>query len=141
MEFKLTKSREYFHFNPVIQVKGNWKLGIISLEVYNAIFNITEHNKNFELYTDNFDEFLFEELKVEVDKILHNSVITPYLLQHETIGPSFSQAFRKLRLEKSSTAGYIILLMAYAGSPFRDFESYLRIVVGLDEDDNQLILK
>ena len=31
--------------------------------------------------------------------------------------------------------------MGYARSHFRDFESYLRIVVGLDEDDIQLILK
>ena len=31
--------------------------------------------------------------------------------------------------------------MGYARSPFRDFESYLRIVVGLDEDDIQLNLK
>ena len=31
--------------------------------------------------------------------------------------------------------------MGYAGSPFRDFESYPRIVVDLDEDDFQLILK
>ena len=31
--------------------------------------------------------------------------------------------------------------MGYARSPIRDFESYLRIVVGLDEDDIQLILK
>ena len=47
----------------------------------------------------------------------------------------------KLKLEKSSTDGYIITLMGYARSPFRDFESYLRIDVGLDEVDNQLILK
>ena len=31
--------------------------------------------------------------------------------------------------------------MGFARSPFRDFESYLRIVVGLDEDDIRLILK
>ena len=31
--------------------------------------------------------------------------------------------------------------MGYARSPFRDFESYLRILVGLDEDDIQLILE
>ena len=31
--------------------------------------------------------------------------------------------------------------MSYARSPFQDFESYLRIVLGLDEDDIQLILK
>ena len=44
-------------------------------------------------------------------------------------------------MEKSSTDGYIILLLGYARSPFRDFESYLRNVVGLDEDDIQLISK
>ena len=31
--------------------------------------------------------------------------------------------------------------MGYARSQFRDFESYLRIIVGLEEDDIQLILK
>ena len=31
--------------------------------------------------------------------------------------------------------------MVYARSLFRDVESYLRIVVGLNEDDIQLILK
>ena len=31
--------------------------------------------------------------------------------------------------------------MTYARSAFREFESYLRIVVGLDEDDIQLISK
>ena len=60
------------------------------------------------------------------------------------IGPRFIQSYWKLRSEKSNTDGYIILLMRYARSarsPFRDFESYLRIVVGLNEDDIDLILK
>ena len=35
----------------------------------------------------------------------------------------------------------MILLLGYARSPFRAFESYLRIAVGLDEEDIQLILK
>ena len=35
----------------------------------------------------------------------------------------------------------MILLLGYARSPFRDFESYLRIVVGSDEENIQLILK
>ena len=37
--------------------------------------------------------------------------------------------------------GYVILLLGYARSKFRDFESYLRIIVGLDEENIQLILK
>ena len=35
----------------------------------------------------------------------------------------------------------MILLLGYSRSLFRDFESYLRIVVGLDEEDMRLILK
>ena len=35
----------------------------------------------------------------------------------------------------------MILLLGYSRSPFRDFESFLRIVIGLHEEDIQLILK
>ena len=42
---------------------------------------------------------------------------------------------------KKNSDGYMILLLGYARSSFWDFESYLRIVVGLDEEDIQLILK
>ena len=31
--------------------------------------------------------------------------------------------------------------MGYARSPFRDFESYLRIIIGLEEENIKLILK
>ena len=116
-------------------------IGLTSLEVYNSIFNITEENIKFELYTDNFHKFSVEELEDELEEILSISDITPYHLQHEKIGPRIIEADRKLRLEKSSFDGYIILLLGYARSPFRDFESYLRIVVGLDEDDIELIIK
>ena len=51
------------------------------------------------------------------------------------------ETYKKLRLEKSSTDGYDILLLGFARSPFRDFEGNLRIVVGLHEDDIQVILK
>ena len=37
--------------------------------------------------------------------------------------------------------GYMVLLLGYSKSLFRDLESYLRIVVDLDEEDIQLILK
>ena len=32
-------------------------LGVTGLKVKNSVFNITNENNNFELYTDNFDEF------------------------------------------------------------------------------------
>ena len=49
---------------------------------------------------------------------------------------------KKIRSQNSVTDGYVVMfLMGFARSPFRDSESRLRFVVGLDEDDIQLILK
>ena len=77
-------------------------------------------------------------MKDELEEIHDISDITPSDLQHETIGPRNIHAYKKLRSEKSSTDGYVIILLdlQYARSPYRDFESYHKNVVGLDEDDS-----
>ena len=137
----MIKPRETFHFNPPIQTKGDWMLRLTDLEVYNSLFNITKENNKFELHTDTFDEFSFEEFKDEVGEILSIPNITDSHLEDETLAPRIIKTYWELRSEKSSHDGYITLLMGYARSPFRDFESYLRIVVYLDEDDIRLILK
>ena len=49
-EFKLIKPRETFNFKPPIQNNGEWMSGLVDLEVYNSIFNITEENKKLEIY-------------------------------------------------------------------------------------------
>ena len=140
-EFKMLKPRETFHFNPPTHIKGDWMLGLIDLEVYNSIFNITKENNKFELYTNTFDEFSFEELKDELEEILNIPNITDSHLEDETFAPRIAETYWKIRSDKSSQDGYIILLMGYARSPFKDFESYRRIVIGLDEDEIQLNLK
>ena len=50
-------------------------IGLISLEVYNSIFKITEENNKFELHTDTFDEFSFEELKDELEDIFLSQIL------------------------------------------------------------------
>ena len=100
-------------------------IGLKGLEVYNSIFNITEENNKLKFYSDTFDELSLEEVKDELEENLTNSDNTPYHLQQE----------------KSSTVGYNILLMSYARSPFGDFESYLRSVVDLDEEDIESLLQ
>ena len=50
LEFKMIKPRESFHFKPPIQIKDDWMIGVVDLEVYNSIFNLTEENNKFELY-------------------------------------------------------------------------------------------
>ena len=97
LDFKMIKPRETFHLKPPIQIKGDWMIGLIDLEVYNSILNITEENNKFELYTDTFDEFSFEELKDELEKILDISNITDDLLEDETTGPRIIQTYWKLR--------------------------------------------
>ena len=125
LEFELTKSKETFSFKPPIQIEGSWVIGLTSLELYNHIFNITEENNKLDLYTGTFDEFSLTELKDELEEMRSVSDITPSHLQHEVIVQRNNKAYKKLRLEKSSTDGYLILLMGYARSPFQDFESYL----------------
>ena len=141
LEFKMLKPRETFHFNPSIHTKGDWMLGLIDLEAYNSIFNITKENNKFELYTDTFDEFSFLELKDELEEFRNIPNITDSHLEYETLAPRIIETYWKLRSDKSSLDGYIIFLMDYARSPFRDFESYLRNVIGLEEDNIRLILK
>ena len=76
-------------------------LSLTSLEVYNSIFNITEEN-NFELYTDIFDEFSFEELKDELEEILNVSNFTPEHLQDNIIGQRTISACKKTRNRKET---------------------------------------
>ena len=141
LEFKMDKSRQIFHFNPPIQTKGDWMIGLVDLEVYNSIFNITEENNKFELYRDSSNKFGLIELKDELEEILNISNITNEHLNDEVLGPRIIDEYIKLSTEKKNNDGYMILLLGYSRSLFRDFESYLRIVIGLDGEDFQLILK
>ena len=141
LEIKKIKPKEAFHFKPPIQIQGSWMIGLPSLEVYNYIFNITEENIKFETYRDNSMKFGFLELKDELEEILTISHITNEHLDDEVLGPRMIDEFIKLSHEKKNSDGYMILLLGYSRSLFRDFESHLRIVVGLDEEGFQLILK
>ena len=142
LEFKMNKSRETFHFKPSsIQVEENWMLGLVDLEVNNSIFNITEENNKFEIYRDTPTKFKFLDLKDELEEILGFPHITrEHLLDDETASRIIDE-YHKLSQEKKNSDGYTILLLNYSRSKFRDFETYLRIRVGLEEKDIQLTLE
>ena len=141
LEFKMNESRETFHFRPSIQIQGDWMTGLVNLEVYNSVFNITAKNNKFDIYRDSSNKYGFIELKDELEEILNISHITNEHLDDKVLGPRIIDEYFKLSHEKINTDGYMILLLGYSRSLFRDFESYLRIVVGLEEEDIQLILK
>ena len=116
-------------------------LGLVNLEVYNSIFNITEENNKFEIYRDTPTKFHFLDLQDELEEILGIPHITrKHLLDDETASRIIDE-YHKLSQEKKNSDGYTILLLKYSRSQFRDFESYFRIRVGLDEEEIQLILK
>ena len=46
LKFKMFKRRETFHFNPPIQIKRDWMIGLIGLKKYNSNFNITKKLTN-----------------------------------------------------------------------------------------------
>ena len=50
LEFKLDNSRQTFHFNPAVEVKEDWMVGLTDLEVYKSIFNTTEENNKIQLF-------------------------------------------------------------------------------------------
>ena len=141
LEFKMIKPREIFHFKPPIQIQGDWMIGLTNLEVYNSIFNITEKNNKFEIYRDISNKFGFLELKDKLEEILSIPHITIEHLDDEILGPRIIDEYIKLSIEEKNRDGYMILLLGYSASPFRDFESYLRLVVGLDDEDIRLILE
>ena len=115
---------------------------LTSLEVYNSILNISDENNKFENYTDHSDEEVsINELKDKIAEVPNLSDISPKDLEHEIYGPDIIKTCTKLSIEKRQTDGYCILLLGYAKSPFRDSESYLRNLTGLDEDDLQLSFK
>ena len=81
------------------------------------------------------------ELKDGLEEIFNNTDITPKHLQDEKIGPLIFESYRKLISGKSTTDAYLLLSTNYSGSPFRDFESYLGVLVGPDEDDTEILRK
>ena len=85
------------------------------------------------------EEFSFTELADEVVDILNISTLTNKYLG--TMVPGIFEAYNKLASENRWTDGYIMLLMGYACSLFREFKGYLGILFGSEEEDIQTIFK
>ena len=96
LEFKIAQPRGKFHFNPPISMEGSWVTGITKFEAYISLFNITEENKEIELYTQSSDdEFSFVEWKDRVAELLGLSDVSFLILQHEIHGTNIFKTYRK----------------------------------------------
>ena len=98
LEFKMINQRETFHFKPPIQTEGDWMLGLVDLEVYNSIFNITGKNNKFEIYKfpdEKAGGVTYEKVRDEIEKDLDIEDITAEDLQDDIIGPIIIEEYKK----------------------------------------------
>ena len=143
LEFKKNKSREIFHFSPPIQVKGDWMIGLVDLEVYNSIFNITEENKKLQLYkfpNEKAGGVTYEKVIDEIEEDLGIEDITAADLQNEIIGPIIVEEYKEQVTKRMNDEQYMNILAIYTSSVFQNFKNFLRTQIDLVEDDIKLVL-
>ena len=144
LEIKMIKPRETFHFNPPIQVKEDWMFGLVDLEVYNSIFNITKENNKFELYKfpeEKIGGITYTKVRDDIERDLDISDITDADLQDDIIAPIIIKEFKEQVTKRMEDGGYMNILARYTYSVFEDFESFLRTQIDLVEDDIELVLE
>ena len=134
----MIKPRETFHFNATKLFEGSWLVGLITSEVYNAIFNITEENNKIKIYK--FPDLKSaavsdEKVRDEIERDLDNLDITATDLQDDIISPNIIEEYREQVSKRMEDSGYMNILAAYTSSVFQDFESYLIKEVDLVADD------
>ena len=143
LDFKMNKSRETFHFNPPIQIKGDWMIALVNLEVYNSIFNITEQNNKFDLYKfpdEKSGGISYTKVRDDIERDLDISDITAADLQDDIIAPIIIEESKKQVTKRMKDGQYMNIVAGYVSSVFQDFESYLRTEVDLVQDDVKLVL-
>ena len=139
----MIKPRETFHFKPPIQVKGDWMLGLIELEVYNSIFNITEQNNKLDVYKypdEKIGGLTYTKVRDEIERDLDISDITDEDLQDDIIAPNIIKEFEEQITKRMEDGQYMNILGIYTNSVFQDFESFLRSQIDLVESDIKLVL-
>ena len=139
----MIKPRQFFHFNPPISIEGSWMIGLIDLEVYNSIFNITEQNNKLQLYKfldEKAGGVSYEKVRDEIEKDLDISDVTATDLQDDIIAPIIIEENREQVTKRMKDVGYMNFVAGYVSSVFHGFESYLRTEVDLVEDDIKLVL-
>ena len=143
LEFKMTTTKEMFHFKPPISIERSWMIGLTALEVYNSIFNITEENNKFELYKlpdEKSGGITYEKVRDEIEKDLDISDITAADLQDDIIGPIVIEEYKEQVTKRMEDEQYMRILSIYTSSVYQDFESFLRTQTDLIEDDVKMVL-
>ena len=143
LEFKMIKPRKTFHSNPTIQIKGDWMIGLLELEVYNSVFNTNTTNNKFKLYKfpdEKAGGISYTKVTDEIEKNLDSSDLTATDLQDDITGPIIIEEYREQVTKRMEDDGFMNFLSGYPRSVFHDFENYLRTEIDLVVDDIRLVL-
>ena len=103
LEFEMIEPRETFQFKPTVQIKGDWKIGLTDIKVYNSFFNITEENKKFELYKfpdEKSGGISYEKFRDDFERNLDFLDITATDLQVEILPPNIFRKYRENKIQK-----------------------------------------
>ena len=50
LEFKMVRPKQTFHFDEDLIIPEKWLMGLVNLQVYNTVYNITERNNKLSHY-------------------------------------------------------------------------------------------
>ena len=118
-------------------------IGLVDLEVYNSIFNITKENNKFKLYKfpdEKTGGITYTKVRDEIERDLDISEITDEDLQDDITAPIIIKKFKEQVTKRMEDGGYMNILARYTDSVFQDFESFLRAQIDLVEHDIILVL-
>ena len=141
--FEITELRETFHISPPIQTKGDWMMGLASLEVYNSAFNITEENNNSKLYIipdEKSGGVSCEKVRDKIEKDLNISDIAATGLPNDIIGRILIEEYREKLSKRIKNDAYMLISAIYDGSLLHVLKSFLRLEIDLVEDEIRLLL-
>ena len=70
LEFKMTKPKETFHFDKDLIIPEKWLLGLVNLQVYNTVYNITDRNNKLSHYIPGYryESVNLNNLEIALDK-------------------------------------------------------------------------
>ena len=122
--FEMTKPSQTFHSNPPTKLKEDWMIGLLDLEVYNSIFNITKENSKFELNKLPYEKaggISYEKVRDDIEKDSEIPNITASDLQDEIMGPIINKEYREQVTERMEDVGQKNILAGYHSSFFSRF--------------------
>ena len=111
LEFKMSKQRQTFSFNPPINLveEGKWLLAVSSFECTNSVFNITNENNSFSIIIPGHYETEFARQIIDnLNKLLELKSLELHVEEVKKRGNKIKIAIKEYKLSDFDTQKYEI---------------------------------